>query len=184
MDETDSSPRYACREAVKAHIIGGLFEPVVKQSSRIRLCIKHITLANGSSLLASQYGGFKSDGVPIDALGLISWHAHSLLFVWTRPREAVIMSCVAVSCISSWQEYLVSGSYNNTIKVWGMGGPGSWPCLGTITVHSGIVRAAVVWQGRIISGSWDKKICICSIVTRQHEATLDAHIGFVVALAV
>ena len=65
-----------------------------------------------------------------------------------------------------------------------MGGTGSWPCLGSIAVHTDVVLANLVWQGRAISGSKDKKICVSSIVSRELEATLDGHADIVRALAV
>ena len=42
----------------------------------------------------------------------------------------------------------------------------------------------VVWQGRAISGSKDKKICVSSIVSRELETTLDGHTDPVSALVV
>ena len=90
----------------------------------------------------------------------------------------------SVRCVATWEEYLVSGSWDTTVKVWGMRGAVPWPCLGTITVHTDAVNAIIVWEGRVISGSLDKKIHVCDIVTRQHEATLDAHIQWLQALVV
>ena len=89
-----------------------------------------------------------------------------------------------VRCIVSWEQYLVTGFCGCTIKIWQVGGTGSWPCLGTIAVHTHVVWAMVAWQGRVISGSHDKKICVSSIVSRELEATLDAHTDAVCALAV
>ena len=89
-----------------------------------------------------------------------------------------------VFCAAFWGHYLVSGSGDKTVKSWSTEGAGSRPCLGTIAVHTGAVRAIVVREGRVISGSEDKTIKVSDIVTRQHEAALDAHPGAVYALAV
>ena len=91
-----------------------------------------------------------------------------------------------VWCVIAKGEFLVSGSSDNTIKVWANEGDGSWPCLGTIVVHTGWVIAIVEWEGRVISspGSVDKAIKVSDIVTRQHEATIYAHTGAVCVLAV
>ena len=86
--------------------------------------------------------------------------------------------------MTSWGQYLVSGPGDKTVKIWSSEGDGSWPCLGTIAVHTGGVKAVVVWEGRVISGSDDKKIKVSNIVSLQHEATLDAHTGEVFAFAV
>ena len=74
-------------------------------------------------------------------------------------------------------------SRDTTVKVWSTEGAGSWPCLGTIAVHTDWVKALVVWEGRVISGSDDETIVVSDIVTRQHEATLNAHTGSVRVLA-
>ena len=50
--------------------------------------------------------------------------------------------------------------------------------------HTDWVQSLVVWNGRVISGSSDKKIMVHSIASRQHEATLDAPTADVYALAV
>ena len=85
---------------------------------------------------------------------------------------------------SVWPHGGNSGSRDKTVKVWSREGAGSSPCLGTIAVHTGFVFAVVVWEGRVISGAEDNKIVLSDIVTRQHEATLDAHTNGVRALAV
>ena len=77
----------------------------------------------------------------------------------------------------------MSGSEDHTIKSWQVGGAGSWPCLGIIAAHTD-VRSLVVWNGRVISGSDDKRIVVHSIASRQHEATLRAHTRTVNELAV
>ena len=90
----------------------------------------------------------------------------------------------AVECVVTWEQYLVTGSDDHTIKIWQVGGTGSWLCLGTITVHNDEVWAMVVWQGRAISGSKDDKVCVSSIVSRELETTLDGHTDPVSALVV
>ena len=102
----------------------------------------------------------------------------------TRRRAAAIMSYGGISVGCSRGQYLVSGSDDKTVKVWSTEGAGSWPCLGTITVHAGAVYAMVVWEGRVVSGSSDRTVKLSDIVTRQQEAALNAHTEAVIALAV
>jgi WD40 repeat protein len=119
---------------------------------------------------------------------VISGHNDDCLRVWntaTGGCDHVLRGHTSyVWCIASMGKYVVSGSLDNTIKVWSTEGSGSWPCLGTIAVHTKNVNAVLVWEGRVISGSSDKTIVVSDIVTRLHEATLDAHTGAVCALAV
>ena len=89
-----------------------------------------------------------------------------------------------VRCLACWEDYIVSGSEDHTIKTWQVGRAGSWPCLGTIAAQTDNVWSLVVWNGRVISGSEDETIMVHSIASRQHEATLDASTGAVYALAV
>ena len=51
-----------------------------------------------------------------------------------------------------------------------------WPCLRSIAVHTDAGWSAVVWEGRVISGSKDATISVCGIVTAQLEATLEAQL--------
>ena len=84
-----------------------------------------------------------------------------------------------VFCCSTWDGYLVSGSSDKTIRAWliggDTGGPGSWPCLGTVAVHPERVFAVVTWQGRVISGSADGKVRVFGIISRQCEALLETY---------
>ena len=118
---------------------------------------------------------------------VISGHNDDHLRVWSTATgvcNRVLQGHTdAVWCVASGGQYLISGSGDKTVKVWANEG-GSWPCLGTIDVHSGRVWAVVVWQGRVISGSEDTTIVVSDIVTQRHEATLEAHTGAVRALAV
>ena len=119
----------------------------------------------------------------------MSGHVDGSLRVWNKAMgrcdQALQGHTDGVLCLASWEQYLVSGSNDHTIRVWDRGGArGSWPCLGTVSSHTGMVRSVIVWNGRVISGSDDKKIMVHSIASRQHEFTLDAHNGGVFALAV
>ena len=90
-----------------------------------------------------------------------------------------------VHCITYWEQYLVTGSHDHTIRVWDKAGAGSWLCLGTIAAHTDIVSCVSVCNGRVISGSVDQKIMVHSIAQRDATlATLDARTGRVDALAV
>ena len=119
---------------------------------------------------------------------VISGHMNFCLRVWntaTGGCDHVLRGHTdAVECITSWEQYLVSGSHDNTVKVWSTEVAGLWPCLCTIAVHTGDLIAMDVWEGRVISGSNDATIVASDIITRQHEATLNAHTDHVRALAV
>ena len=109
---------------------------------------------------------------------VVSGHMDRCLRVWSTAKggrcEGVLRGHKdSVGCLSSWKQYLVSGS--KRIMIWEMvedDAPVDWPCAGSITVHSDWVQAMVCWNGRVISGSRDKTICVCNIVTQEHETTL------------
>jgi len=77
---------------------------------------------------------------------------------------------------------VVSGSDDNTLKLWDMV---TKQCIATLPGHTGIVRAlAVLPDGRVVSGSDDNTLKLWDIATKQCVATLQGHTNIVSALAV
>ena len=77
-------------------------------------------------------------------------------------------------------ETLVSGSRDNTIKLWH---PITFDCLHTLSVHSGPVRAlATLTDGTLVSGSQDSTIKLWHPKTFECFHTLRGHSGSVSAL--
>ena len=55
-------------------------------------------------------------------------------------------------------------------------GPGpEWPCERTLAGHTGSVEALAGWEGKLISGSWDKTIRVWDASTGGLDATLTGH---------
>ena len=136
-------------------------------------------------------GGEVSDVRSLAVCGdvVISGHGDGSLLVWNTLWNKATGRCdqvlrghtAKVTFIVSWEQYLVSGSDDGTIRVWERGGAGSWPCLGTVAAYSYGVRTPIVWNGGVISGS-SNTIVVHNIASRQHEANL-FHNGSVCALA-
>ena len=81
----------------------------------------------------------------------------------------------------------MSGSYDNSVKVWAMGAGASWPCERTLVGHDGRafpVNTLATWQGKVLSGSADKSVRVWDMETGAHDATLTGHDGSVWGLVV
>jgi WD40 repeat protein len=81
-----------------------------------------------------------------------------------------------VLCLSHYEELLISGSYDNMIKVWDLN---SLVCMKTLKDHSGGITCILIYNGLIISGSMDKSIRIwkiddftCTGILKQHSSTI------------
>ena len=85
----------------------------------------------------------------------------------------------AVSCLLSLGDWLVSGSWDNNIKVWSAD---NWVCVRTLSDHSGAIRALCACHEKLVScsddgvvkvwtpGSWT---CVRSIES-AHEGAVNA----------
>jgi WD40 repeat protein len=83
------------------------------------------------------------------------------------------IACVAVLP----DDRIVSGSYDNTIKVWNST---TGACELTLFGHSSYVYClAVLPDGRLVSGSWDTTLKIWNMTTGECEQTLSGHNSFV-----
>ena len=87
---------------------------------------------------------------------------------------------VAVSPDGRW---VVSGSPDNTLRIWD---PGSGACLRTLQGHTGGVEAVAMSPDgrRVVSGSWDKTLRIWDPESGACLRTLQGHTGWVTAVAV
>ena len=79
--------------------------------------------------------------------------------------------------------YVVSGSYDRTLRVWELA---TGETKRTLQGHTREVRAvAVTPDGRyVVSGSWDKTLRVWDLATGETKRTLQGHTGEVSALAV
>ena len=80
--------------------------------------------------------------------------------------------------------HLLSGSADETIKVWRMGPQPGWPCERTLIGHTESIFSLTAWQHKVISGSADNSIRVWGVETGQMEATLTEHTDTVTALVV
>ncbi len=77
---------------------------------------------------------------------------------------------------------IVSGSWDETLKVWEMD---SWQCVATLEGHTNFTRGvAVTSDGRIISGSRDRTIRVWEMDTWKCLASLQGHTDYLYGVAV
>jgi len=78
---------------------------------------------------------------------------------------------------------LVSGSWDNTIKIWNLR---TGQLRSTLTGHSGQVESLAISPdgNTLVSGSWDNTIKIWNLRTGQLRSTLTGYSGYVESLAV
>jgi len=62
-------------------------------------------------------------------------------------------------CLIEWNKFLISGSYDNTIRIWDRNGN----CQRILKEHSDTVSCLLIWRNNLISGSYDKRIIIWNI---------------------
>ena len=103
---------------------------------------------------------------PLGLLFLITADAQSLSFL-TRASSPAAGHSDAVRALAVANERLFSGSYDGTVKVWGVS---SMECLQTLAGHTGPVRTLVYSGGHMFSGSYDKTVRaglrLCSLGSR------------------
>jgi hypothetical protein len=87
----------------------------------------------------------------------------------------------SVSALMVHDDKLISGSYDNTIKVWNTD---TWACERTLEGHTGFVLSFVMHGIKLISGSYDSKIKVWSTDTWTCERTLEGHDSEVYSLVV
>ncbi|KAG0045476.1 hypothetical protein BGZ83_009330 [Gryganskiella cystojenkinii] len=84
-----------------------------------------------------------------------------------------------VMCLQFDDSFLITGGYDNTIKVWNIE---TAECLRTLTGHALCVRALHFDDAKLISGSMDRTLKIWNYHTGQCIRTLQGHTDGVVTL--
>lgn len=84
-----------------------------------------------------------------------------------------------VMCLQFDDSYLITGSYDNTAKVWNIE---TGECLRTLTGHALCVRALHFDEAKLITGSMDRTLKIWNYHTGQCIRTLQGHTDGVVTL--
>jgi WD40 repeat protein len=85
-----------------------------------------------------------------------------------------------VNSVAFAQGKLISGSADNTIKIWNLE---TGACTQTLQGHQGGVRSLALAQGKLISGSFDNTIKIWNLETGACTHTLQGHQSWVNCLA-
>jgi len=86
----------------------------------------------------------------------------------------------AVSALAVFEDKLISGSWDTTIKVWN---PETWTCERTLSDHCGTIRVLFTCKGKVISGSDDNMIKVWNPESWTLVRTLTDHTNAVNALA-
>ncbi|KAF9098174.1 hypothetical protein BGX29_007744 [Mortierella sp. GBA35] len=84
-----------------------------------------------------------------------------------------------VMCLQFDDSFLITGSYDNTVKVWNIE---TGECLRTLTGHALCVRALHFDEAKLITGSMDRTLKIWNYHTGQCIRTLQGHTDGVVTL--
>jgi WD40 repeat protein len=86
-----------------------------------------------------------------------------------------------VTSMVCYKDLLISGSYDNTIKVWDMFD--SYKCIRTIMAHECIVRCLLILPGGFLaSGSFDNKIKLWDLKDFNCLNELNCHESGILAL--
>lgn len=85
-----------------------------------------------------------------------------------------------IECLQLKKGKLISGSWDNTIKIWN---PIAGQCERTLEGHKAPIWSLLVTnEGKLISGSFDKTIKIWDLISGQCERTLEGHQDFIRSL--
>ncbi|KAF9916609.1 hypothetical protein BX616_003322 [Lobosporangium transversale] len=84
-----------------------------------------------------------------------------------------------VMCLQFDESFLITGSYDNTVKVWNIE---TGECLRTLRGHALCVRALHFDEAKLITGSMDRTLKIWNYHTGQCIRTLQGHTDGVVTL--
>ncbi|KAF9375484.1 hypothetical protein CPC16_000693 [Podila verticillata] len=84
-----------------------------------------------------------------------------------------------VMCLQFDDSFLITGSYDNTVKVWNIE---TGECLRTLTGHALCIRALHFDDAKLITGSMDRTLKIWNYHTGQCIRTLQGHTDGIVTL--
>ena len=112
---------------------------------------------------------------------------------WLRPINAMLKAPVGAleqcleghtdrvrSLVALADGCVVSGSWDNTLRVWNAA---TGECERTLEGHTGVVRSLVALaDGRVVSGSVDKTLRVWNAATGECERTLEGHTDEVTSL--
>jgi len=87
----------------------------------------------------------------------------------------------SVFCVCIYKNYIVSASYDETLKIWDLQ---TGECLRTLMGHSKGVTSCLMFGSKIISASCDYSIKIWDFETGTCEKTLAGHFGEVCSLSI
>jgi hypothetical protein len=82
----------------------------------------------------------------------------------------------AVSALVNLGDWLISGSWDSTIKIWATD---TWHCVRTLSDHAGSVRGLCVCNGKVVSCSDDGSIMVWSPGTWTCCRSMEGHDGAV-----
>lgn len=87
---------------------------------------------------------------------------YGVISIWNSEEKCIMELKEHIGWINSlveWNELLVSGSEDKTIKLWDRSGK----CIKTLKGHTFTVYCLLIWNNNLISGSYDKTIIIWNL---------------------
>ncbi len=119
---------------------------------------------------------------------VVSSHDDGTLMVWDVAQGACEQVLVGHSgpalTLAVCGQRLLSGSWDKSVRVWGMDPALPWACERTLVGHTGQVESLAAWQGKAISGGSDQAVRVWDAATGALDAVLAGNDGVVAALLV
>ena len=154
--------------------VGNERERLEEEFRNLNLDLEHVTL-----LKQSQEANVSSLKTKLDDLKFIDGCMKECGF---ESNKEVFKSTFGNLNLSNWRRYLVSGSKDNTVKVWHLE---SGQCVRTLVGHTGPVKAlGLLPNYHVVSGSYDKSIRIWDVVKGVCVQELTGHAQLISCLKV